>query len=54
MSDYLGSANDDGHAHVFGAWDRSRFGGTVVRYCEVPFCSVVSLDGDDDYEGEEE
>lgn len=34
------------HEHEFGPFRAARFGGGPVRDCIVPFCRVISLDGD--------
>lgn len=47
---------DDSVAHdcVFGPWERSALAGTPHRKCTVAGCQVVSLDGDDEEEDDEE
>lgn len=36
------------HIHTFGAWESSRFAGTLHRKCTDPSCRVVSLDADEE------
>ena len=39
--------DEPAHDHIFGPFEWSRFGGALIRRCEVEGCRVVSLDGDE-------